>query len=180
MGPSAQLTNRHRWLRLPVLRSGITFVETISLTILLTTETGSAEAARLLGWVGLCLAVDFYLSLTVVPEWIQSPLLNNAILQVLGLPCALQTLRQGLGKTVWRFHGAEHKAVNAYEAGADPIDIEAVATYSRIHDRCGTNLIAIMFVVLMLGYLLLGGLAAGESWVVYAILVVAVSLELFR
>jgi hypothetical protein len=42
----------------------------------------------------------------------------------------------------WRYHGAEHKAVNAHEQGVDLADTEAVVRRcSRVHSRCGTNLV---------------------------------------
>ena len=102
----------------------------------------------------------------------------DAIMTVLVFGLGIAGLRLGLGKSVWQYHGAEHKAVNAYEAGADLSDAEVVMTYSRIHDRCGTNLVAIIF-LLMLGSLLLGDQGALLS-AVYAVLAVAVSLEFFR
>ena len=38
---------------------------------------------------------------------------------------------------VFGYHGAEHKTINAYEAGAE-LTPEVVATYSLEHPRCGT------------------------------------------
>ncbi len=49
-------------------------------------------------------------------------------------------------KRVFAYHGAEHKAVNAYEAGV-PLEIEAVKRYSTAHTRCGTSF---LFAVLMI------------------------------
>lgn len=40
-------------------------------------------------------------------------------------------------KELWRYHGAEHKAVNAAEAGLD-LTTENAAGMSRVHPRCGT------------------------------------------
>jgi uncharacterized protein YqhQ len=40
----------------------------------------------------------------------------------------------------WRYHGAEHKAVTAYERGVALDDVGAVLTCPRVHPRCGTNL----------------------------------------
>ena len=179
-GPVRTLLNHHRWLRLPVLRSAVAFVEMIGLAVLLHRRNGVRRAATLLVWLGLCLVVNLCLSLAL-PLLIHSALLGNVLLEILDLAFGLLALRQGLGKIVWRYHGAEHKAVNAYEGGADLRDLEAVMTYSRIHNRCGTNLVVIFLFVLMLGYLLLGGLAVGGVLgVVYGVLVIAVSLELFR
>ncbi len=52
--------------------------------------------------------------------------------------------------TLYKYHGAEHKVVNAYEKyGKDNITIDNVKKSSRFHVRCGGNFI-IYFVVCML------------------------------
>src|SRR5881397_1447438 len=40
-------------------------------------------------------------------------------------------------KRVFHYHAAEHKAINAYEAG-EPLEPERVQRFSLIHPRCGT------------------------------------------
>ena len=40
-------------------------------------------------------------------------------------------------RRVFQYHGAEHKAINAYEAGEE-LEPEIVQRYSLIHPRCGT------------------------------------------
>jgi uncharacterized protein YqhQ len=40
-------------------------------------------------------------------------------------------------RRVFAYHGAEHKTINAYEAG-EPLTVAAVRPYSRQHARCGT------------------------------------------
>jgi uncharacterized protein YqhQ len=40
-------------------------------------------------------------------------------------------------RELWRYHGAEHKAVNAAESGLK-LTAENAATMSRVHPRCGT------------------------------------------
>ena len=85
----------------------------------------------------------------------------------------------GLGKTVWRYHGAEHKAVNAYEGGADLSDVGEVASYSRVHDRCGTNLAVIALFVTLISYSVLESLPFVLGGV-FSLLMIAVSLEFFR
>ena len=47
---------------------------------------------------------------------------------------------------VLRYHGAEHKAINALEAGA-PMDVANVKRYSRLHPRCGTSFIFLIVIV---------------------------------
>lgn len=39
------------------------------------------------------------------------------------------------------YHGAEHKVINAMDQG-EPLEIDVVRRMSRVHARCGTNLIA--------------------------------------
>jgi uncharacterized protein YqhQ len=74
------------------------------------------------------------------------------------------------------YHGAEHKAIGAYEAGTDPVDA------TKEHSRCGSNLIAPMLVCSVAGQLLLdralespGAMARGAV----GIASVSVAAELF-
>ncbi len=48
-------------------------------------------------------------------------------------------------KRVFMYHGAEHKTITCFEAGA-PLTVENVKRYSRFHPRCGTSF---MFIVLL-------------------------------
>jgi len=57
---------------------------------------------------------------------------------------ALVALRVVAPASLWRMHGAEHKAVAAYEAGLDLSDLDAVLGAPRVHDRCGTNVVFLM------------------------------------
>ncbi len=52
-------------------------------------------------------------------------------------------------KRVFTYHGAEHKTVNAYEAGV-PMEVESIRAYSTAHVRCGTSF---MFTVLIIAIL---------------------------
>lgn len=67
---------------------------------------------------------------------------------------AFGLLRLCAPATLWRYHGAEHKAVAAHEAAVDMGDVAAVLACPRVHDRCGTNLVFLA----MLGGLTLAGL----------------------
>jgi uncharacterized protein YqhQ len=49
-------------------------------------------------------------------------------------------------KRVFTYHGAEHKAVNAYEAGA-PMEPASLKKYSRAHVRCGTSFLFFVLVI---------------------------------
>src|ERR671925_301294 len=49
-------------------------------------------------------------------------------------------------KRVFQYHAAEHKAINAYEAGA-PLEPEIVARHSLLHVRCGTAFLLYVMVI---------------------------------
>ncbi|HXH96533.1 MAG TPA: DUF1385 domain-containing protein [Gaiellaceae bacterium] len=49
-------------------------------------------------------------------------------------------------RRVFEYHAAEHKAINAYEAG-EPLEPENVQRYSLIHPRCGTAFLLWVMVI---------------------------------
>lgn len=64
-------------------------------------------------------------------------------------------------KRVFRYHGAEHKAVNAYEAGV-PMEVEAIKKYGTAHVRCGTSF---LFVVLVIAIIVFSFIGRPGLWV---------------
>jgi len=56
---------------------------------------------------------------------------------------------------VFQYHGAEHKTINAYEAGV-PLEVSQVQAFSTIHPRCGTNFLLIVMVVSIFMFAFLG------------------------
>jgi uncharacterized protein YqhQ len=58
-------------------------------------------------------------------------------------------------RRVFEYHAAEHKAINAYEAGED-LTPEIAQRYSLIHPRCGTAFLLWVMVVGVFVYALLG------------------------
>jgi len=54
-------------------------------------------------------------------------------------------------RRIFAYHGAEHKTINAFEAGESLI-AENVAKYSRLHVRCGTSFIFIVLVISILTF----------------------------
>lgn len=80
------------------------------------------------------------------------------------------------------YHGAEHKAVNAYEAGA-PLTVDSVRTFTHIHPRCGTSFLLVVVVVSFFIFLFLGGLPFWMkllSRVVFIPLIAALAYEFLR
>jgi len=58
-------------------------------------------------------------------------------------------------RRVFGYHGAEHKAVSAYEAGV-PLTITEVQRFTTIHPRCGTTLLLVVVVLSIPIFALLG------------------------
>jgi uncharacterized protein YqhQ len=58
-------------------------------------------------------------------------------------------------RRVFAYHGAEHKTVNAYEAGV-PLTPQEVRPFTTAHTRCGTSLQLIVLVLFVLLSSLLG------------------------
>ena len=58
-------------------------------------------------------------------------------------------------KRVFAYHGAEHKAVNAYEAGV-PLEVEAVKEYNTAHVRCGTSFLFAVLIIAIIVFALVG------------------------
>lgn len=49
-------------------------------------------------------------------------------------------------KRLFGYHGAEHKTINAYEHGKQ-LTVDSVRSSSRLHPRCGTSFIFIVFII---------------------------------
>ena len=83
---------------------------------------------------------------------------------------------------VFGYHGAEHKAINAMEAG-DPLDIPHVRRASRVHTRCGTGFLLLVMVVSIFVFALVGSpslLIKFVSRIVLIPVVAGVAYELMR
>ena len=58
-------------------------------------------------------------------------------------------------KRVFAYHGAEHKTVNAYEAGV-PMEVEAIKVYGRAHVRCGTSFLFLVLIIAIIVFAFIG------------------------
>ncbi len=127
---------------------------------------GALEGAALWATVAFSLVVSIGLffvaplaAVGVVDRYIESSLVSNLIeggirlgllLGYLALLGQLRDIRRVFG-----YHGAEHKTINAYEAG-DPLDVEHVRRHSVSHPRCGTGFLLIVVVLSIFVFALLG------------------------
>ncbi|MBQ9564443.1 MAG: DUF1385 domain-containing protein [Synergistaceae bacterium] len=109
-----------------------------------------AAAVAVFAVGGLFIALPLWLSGVCAGLWGLSPLWTNVLegliraavfvgyIGVIGL--------WGDIKQVFRYHGAEHKTINAFEGGLE-MTPENILTCSRIHPRCGTSFLLIAVIV---------------------------------
>jgi uncharacterized protein YqhQ len=167
---------RHRWLRVPVLRGVIALGESLAIGFraLAISANYAAEEVREEGAApepaakpaeltrgqlvfAFAIAIGFALMLfkvgpALITNWLPigdgaefvvvEGVIRVAVFVVyLSVISFLPDLRR-----VFQYHAAEHKAINAYEAG-DPLEPEVVQRHSLIHVRCGTAFLLYVMVV---------------------------------
>lgn len=73
---------------------------------------------------------------------------------------------------VFMYHGAEHKTINCFEAGA-PLTPENVKEYTRYHKRCGTSF---LFIVMIISIFVFMFISSDNTWLrlLYRLLLVPV------
>jgi uncharacterized protein YqhQ len=118
---------------------------------------GTVALALALG-VGLFFLLPYFLALLVKPA-VASPVLRNLVEGLIRLAILVGYLKViglfGDIKRVFAYHGAEHRVINAYEAGV-PLEVEQVKSYSTAHTRCGTGFLLVVVVISILAFTLLG------------------------
>jgi uncharacterized protein YqhQ len=85
-------------------------------------------------------------------------------------------------RRVFAYHGAEHKTINAYEAGAE-LTPQCVSGYSLEHPRCGTSFLLTLVLLSVVVFSLLGPLPLGwrlASRILMLPLLAGVSYEYIR
>ena len=85
-------------------------------------------------------------------------------------------------KRVFQYHGAEHKTINAYEAGAE-LTPEVVETFPIEHPRCGTAFLLTLVLFSIILFSLLGPLPfylRVISRIVFIPVLAGISLEYLR
>jgi uncharacterized protein YqhQ len=169
---------RRRWLRLPVIRGVVALGESLAIGMralsvsarFSVTDEGDEDASQELGRFAMIGAFVFAIGFSLLLFKVSPALLTNwinpgttwvfllieggirialliAYLVVIGLFAEL--------RRVFQYHAAEHKAINAYEAGA-PLEPEVVQRHSLIHVRCGTAFLLWVMVIAILVFSLLG------------------------
>jgi uncharacterized protein YqhQ len=112
--------------------------------------------------VGLFFLTPMFLTHLVVDPHIEnSPILSNLVEGVIRIGIfiiylALINLMPDI-RDIFAYHGAEHKAVNAYEDKA-LLEPDAVRKYSTAHVRCGTSFLFAVLIIAIIVFSLLGDL----------------------
>lgn len=149
-------------------------------------EFGYKEIALLVAGVAGIMAV-FFLVPFLLSTWLKLSgvlfILVEAVIRLgmfIGYLSAISLW--GQYKRVLMYHGAEHKAIHAHEAGA-PMDVEHVKHFSRLHPRCGTSFLFIVLIISIVLFTLMPnlGFAINLSYRLLLIPVITgISYELLR
>lgn len=118
---------------------------------------GTLLLSLLLG-VGLFVLLPMFL-VGLVDRYVTVPLLSNLAEGLVRLLFFLTYLSL-IGRLpdiqrVFAYHGAEHKTVNAFEAGV-PLTPQDVRSFTTAHTRCGTSFLLIVLVLFVLLTSLMG------------------------
>ena len=122
-------------------------------------------------------ALDPYISSSLVSNIIEGLIRMGLVILYLVLINRWREIQR-----VFSYHGAEHKAINAFEAGV-PLEVAHVRRFSTAHTRCGTAFLLIVLVLAIFAFAVLGRPSIWLS-VVYRIalipVIAAVAYELMR
>ena len=158
----SSLCERHRVLGLPLLRGIVTLFETLYLGfkglffsanvvaeeegVKLTYKELAVVGAMTLGLISFFFVVPFLLTSLLNLTGVLFNIVEAAIRLAIFVLYLVLVSMWGQFKRVLQYHGAEHKTINAYEAGV-PLDVANVKDYSRLHPRCGTSFLFITVIV---------------------------------
>lgn len=148
---------------------------------------GGTMAVALLFGILLFFILPLYLTKLLVPVIGDSNLVFNLVDGVIRVMVFLLYIysisRMRDIQRVFQYHGAEHKSIFAFEAG-QPLTVENVRRFSRLHPRCGTSFLLIVMLVSILVFSLIPKLwpffmKAGAR-IVLLPLIAGVSYELLK
>jgi len=166
-------TSRAR--RVPLIRGILVLIETMVLgikSLVYSAEvsmeeeeeklSGRATGGIVAGSIAFAVAVFFIAPLfltRILDNYIESSIVFHLVEGFIRMAIFLAylkilTLIPSLGR-LFAYHGAEHKAVNAYEAGA-PLELGAVRKFSTAHTRCGTSFLFVVMIIAIVVFAFIG------------------------
>ncbi|MCR3921521.1 MAG: DUF1385 domain-containing protein [Firmicutes bacterium] len=159
--------DKYPFLKVPILRGMVAFVESLTLgTRALTISANQAaleEEEELTGWqltltVGVALLFGiglFFFLPTIITRFLTSnitakPIALNLFEGLVRISIFLAYLfavsRLKDIQRVFAYHGAEHKSIACFEAGEELTPANA-CKYTRLHPRCGTSFLLLVMAV---------------------------------
>jgi len=192
------VSERHKVLRLPFLRGIVALLETLYIGVkgLYFSANASLEEEEKLDpkEIALALVVAFALAIflfSLLPFFLTNlfgigGVVFNVAEGVIRLAILLLYLASmslvGEFKRLFQYHGAEHTAINAYEAGVE-LNVSNAKNFSRFHPRCGTSFLFIVALISILFFSIMPDLGFAMK-LAYRILltpvIAAVSYEVMK
>jgi len=183
------LSERYRVLGLPFLRGIIALLETFYLGVKGIYFSANAVLEEEEKFTYKEFAIVVAMALALVSFFFIVPfLLTTLLTNLIGLTGVLFNVVEaivrmwGEFKRILQYHGAEHKTINAHEAGVT-LNVVNVKNFSRLHPRCGTSFIFIVVLVSILLFSImpnLGFVARLAYRVLLIPVIAAISYELLK
>ena len=164
-----------RWVKVPVVRGVMALAESLGLGFKALGWSAERQvpederiSSRAMGWTMAIALIFFTAVFILLPS-----LVNRGASDALGVSGFAYHLLEGairlaifIGylvliaqlkdiKRVFEYHGAEHKAIAAYENGAE-LTPESAQRFSTEHVRCGTNFLLTVMLVTIVVYAFVG------------------------
>ena len=194
------LKNRHPILKLPIVRGCYSFVMSlingmsdISWSAMQSGDEGEPMTTRDL-IIAIALAVVLVVALFIaLPVFIGTlavdivgpfgrSLIEGLLRIALFIGYVLLISRMPDIQRLFAYHGAEHKTINAYEAGEELLP-EKIKSYSRIHMRCGTSFLLMSMLLMIIVFTFFGQTTAFYRILIKLAmmpLIAGLAYELFR
>lgn len=116
--------------------------------------------SALLFGLGFFVIIPFYLTKWITEDYgIWFNLLDGIIRIIFFLIYIFLIAMMDDIKLLFKYHGAEHMAVNCYENN-EKLKVENVKKYTTLHPRCGTSFVMIVFIVSIFVF----SIIVHESW----------------
>ncbi len=87
----------------------------------------------------------------LVPNQLLNNLIEGGIKIILLITYIIIISQIPFIKRLYQYHGAEHKVINAYEAG-EVLNVQNVIKYSRFHYRCGSSFVILAIIIGIIVY----------------------------
>lgn len=173
--PMPPLSERFPIVKLPILRGAVALFTSLVLGIKALNfsaneaieeevdENGESKKEELTSWalagtmtfafvfgIALFFFLPLYLTKLLIPVIGDNNIIFNlvdGIIRVIIFVIYIWAIaRMDDIQRVFQYHGAEHKTIFAFENG-EPLTLEGVKKYSRLHPRCGTSFLLIVMLV---------------------------------